>query len=231
MFSIFWCKYNWLDLVLPCFRSSGLRGCQHVSHEHHFHCDLQLRTHSSTFCEIHNLTLHVERHWITTAPFNTHAHVLWNTLDNQKRLNKIQSCALSQLCSFTRSLALSHAVTNISTLFNPSWDVLWQTVEGNRGQVAHSHNTSVWPHSSKEGRLGAPRQAFSQANTDWPRGKSASQWMDDLHKGSQTVETAGAVSRWVGKSIGTILHGPSSNANVSLASYLWCCIYVQTLLN
>lgn len=100
---------------------------------------------------------------------------------------------------------------------------------GEWGQVAHSHHTSVWPHPSEEGRLGASRQRLDQANAGCLRGTLAS-WRVDNHKGSGTVKTTGAVSRWAGKSIAGV-YWLGLNTNFSLASYSWFCQCVQTLLD
>lgn len=138
------------------------------------------------------------------------------------------SCALFQLWSLTHSLTLPHAVTKMLTLFDCFWAALWQTVEGNGGKLP----ADITPLS---GLIPARRGGWEPQGRHWARpvrvGCVANHPVDDLHMGLETVETTGVVIRWVGKSIGSVLYRLSTNASVSLESYLWYCHYVQTLLN
>lgn len=52
--------------------------------------------------------------------------------------------------------------------------------------------------------------------------------VNDLHIGSQTVQTTGLVGRWVNQ---YSIHSVGSNPDVSLASCTWCCQNYRPLLN
>lgn len=124
---------TWSSVNIVCFHNPGLWGATMYHIKHHFHPDLQLRTRSSTFCEIRHLTFPADkRHKITKVPLNTHTLLVKCFLIIKWDDMKYNSVPFSYFAAVP-----SQKCWHSSTLSETRSDKLWRGVGASCSQPSH----------------------------------------------------------------------------------------------